>query len=283
MTTDPLEITRNGKPIDLANLWAPHPAFLVCGGPSLNDYRLDRLRERGVVSLGVNQAAAWAPVKAWVFSDTQWKFHHALYLDPAVMTFAPVPKLGRHLHIKRDGQFQRTELTLSQCPNTYGFQRHTCFVPSTFFTTKHAHWGPGKHQPEGEPKDGCLCTMMIGLRLLHYLGVKRVYLLGVDFKGRNGRCYAFPEGKQERNRRYRWEGGMLERLKPELERHGIEVFNCNIDSACKLFPYQSFSKAVGDCKGSVPDDPLDTDGWYDMSAQQRQVKSLPTFQVTHYG
>ena len=90
---DPLRIERYGEPIDLQGLWAPCPAFLVGSGPSVNRLPLEWLRERGIMSMAVNNTAARVPARAWTFGDPQSKFHQALYLDPAVMTFAPAYKL----------------------------------------------------------------------------------------------------------------------------------------------------------------------------------------------
>jgi len=282
MTDDPLEVTRNGEPANIANLWAPCPAFLVCGGPSLNDHPLHRLRERGVVSLAVNQAAAWAPVKAWTFSDPGCKFHHSMFLDPAVMTFAPGPKLRHKISIKLDGRFRASTVRGRDCPNTYAYGRMTYFVPETFFETKYAHWGPGKHQPPDVEKVGCLCTMLIGIRLLHFLGVKRMYLLGVDFKGRDGMCYGFPERKRERNRRYKWEREMLELLVPVFERRGVELYNCNEMSSCDLFPYVPFDVALDDCKGDVGKEPLDTLDWYDKKLVWAEMEKSEPYTPKHF-
>ena len=37
------------KRIDLRGLWHPAPAFLVCGGPSINKINYKRVAERGVM------------------------------------------------------------------------------------------------------------------------------------------------------------------------------------------------------------------------------------------
>lgn len=273
---------RNDWPANLAGIWAPSPAFLICGGPSLQDFPLERLKERGVVSLGVNNASAWAPIKAWCFSDEQMKFHHGLFLDPAVMTFAPFPKLEKRFFVKTEDGFRRTSIRIKDCPNTYGFERLTCFAPNSFFDTSFAHWGPGKHQWSCAKPIGVLCTMLIGLRLLCYLGVKTIYLLGVDFKGRDGKCYGFPSNKAERNRRYQWEGEMLESLKGPMKKKRIRLFNCSETSACDLFPFRSFDEAIKDCKGSVPEESFDTVGWYSKDQTKRQANSNEEFVPVHF-
>ena len=43
-------------------------AFLVCGGPSAKEVEYTRLKERGIFSLGINNAAAWCPVDAFLCS-----------------------------------------------------------------------------------------------------------------------------------------------------------------------------------------------------------------------
>ena len=56
---DPLRVTdRTKQPTTaLRNLLAGGSAFLVCGGPSLSSVEYNRLSERGVFSLGINNVA----------------------------------------------------------------------------------------------------------------------------------------------------------------------------------------------------------------------------------
>ena len=279
---DPLLVVRpDGRPANLDGLWAPRPAFLVCGGPSLNDVPLERLRDRGIVSLGVNQAAAHAPVRAWCFSDTHWKFHHGLWLDPAIMTFAPWPKLGRkrRLIAKVPGEgFRQTNIRCRDCPNTYGYHRRGRFVPEEFLTTDYCHWGAGGDQPADRPfPGGCLCTMLVGLRLLIYLGVRRIYLLGVDHRGRDGMCYGFADTKKERNRRYKWEAAQLAALIPVFAAAGVSAYNCSPTSALEVFPHVPWEAALADCRGGVPAEPFDTVGWYAKNEIQAEIADKPTW------
>lgn len=265
---DPLVVKRNDKPIDLEGLWSPNPAFLVGSGPELEKFPLERLKERGVASMGVNNAAARAPVKAWCFGDPQNKFHQGLYLDPTVMTFAPQPKLKRMILMKLDGRFHRTEVRVRQTPNVFSFNRGMMFQPKTFFETEWAQWGKGKHQPEGTAHAGCLATLFVGFRLLHYLGVRRVYLIGVDHTSNR--------------RRYKKEQAAFKRLLPVFERVGFEVINCNRRSGCRVFPFADFHEAVDDCKGSVPSEPLDVEGWYSKKEVQAECKSSLVMVPKHF-
>jgi hypothetical protein len=180
------------KAVDLCGLWGPSAGFLVCGGPSLNKMPYQRLRERGIVSLGVNNVSGHAPVAAWCFSDPQNKFHHGLFLDPKVLTFSPIGKLKRKVRAKLpDGTFRGLRTRVRECPGTLGFARRTEFDAPTFLTTRFAHWGRGGKQEEDNRPFMCLCNMLLGIRLLHYLGCPRVYMLGVDFKMTDEAQYSF--------------------------------------------------------------------------------------------
>jgi hypothetical protein len=283
-------VHRNNKPADLEGLWFPNPGFLVGGGPSIRDFPVEQLKDRGVVSMGMNLAAAAVHCRAWSFSDTPCKFHHALYLDPAIMTFAPEPKLKRRFMIKgEDGAFRWAKPRIRDCPNTYGFCRRTCFVPETFFIDWFAHWGPGKHQPKNTDRRGTICQIMLGIRLMHYLGCRRIYLLGVDYKGRDGKCYGYPAQKRDRRGRYEIEKEMLIRLQPVMARVGLEIFNLNpwqgIEknrSALDIFPWADWDDAIADCKGIVPHGVCSTEGWYSMKKTKAQANRSPEITPMHF-
>ena len=269
---DPLLVVRNGKPANVDGLWGPNPAFLVGGGPSLNDHNLDRLRERGVMSFGINQAAAWPPIRGWVASDTHWKFHHGLYLDPGVMSFVPEPKLKWTFTVKQGkNTFRKTTIKVRDCPNTYGYSRRTRFVPREFFTTPYAHWGPSKDQPKGESSIGTLCTMLIGLRLLHHLGAGKVFLVGVDFRMgvSDDEHYAFPQRRnvgevRANNGNFSVVNGWLCKMEREgvFNRAGLEVYNCNRESGLRAFLHVPFDVAVREARSGIPEGVFDLEGWY---------------------
>jgi len=267
--------TSGFKPVDMANMWAPSPAFLVCGGPSINTLPFHKLSERGIVSLAVNNSAGHVPVSAWVYSDPQTKFHSEIFLDPKIMTFSPIPKLRKTIRFKLpNGQFRDTKIRVKDCPNTFGFSRKTLFSPESFLTEKEAHWGRGGKQPQREFT--CLCTMLLGIRLLHYLGCPRVYMLGVDFNMTDKEQYSFSQHTRPHNGRYWKENHMLKELKPYFEKDGFKLFNCNPSSACDAFEYVHFGKAFEDCKGTIrPDNKLDLADWYSKNIAEEHVRLNP--------
>jgi len=250
------------KPINMSGIWNNMAGFLVCGGPSLNKLPLEKLKERGVVSLAVNNIAAHVPVKAWCFSDPHEKFHHGLFLDPSIMTFAPTPKLGRKIRVKENGKFHYANTKVKDCPNTFGFTRKTSLYPDKFLKTYYAQWGHGGKQPENEREFTCLCTMLIGIRLMCYLGCNRIFAIGVDFWRGEDEQYAFAQTASRVNGRYNKENKMLSNIRPHLEENGIKVYNCNPESKCDAFEFATFENAFNICKNNISE-PFDLSGWYD--------------------
>lgn len=250
-------------PIDLSGLWDGTAAFLVGGGPSANSMPYHRLRERGVISLGINNVAGHIPCSAWCFSDPQEKFHHGLYMDPSIITFAPIFKLNKQIRKKEGDEFIWQRKKVKHCPNTFGFKRMTQLFPDQFLSTDYAHWGYGGKQDEATRPFKCLCTMLIGLRLLCYLGCKRIYLFGVDFWRGEEQQYSFSQKASLVNGRYRKEEEMLKSIYPVLQEKGISMYNCNPDSKCGIFEHRSFDQAIEDCKNGVPFEPFDLSGWYE--------------------
>lgn len=256
----------------LRGLWKTIPAgFLVCGGPSLKRLDLEPLKRRGIVSMGINNVAGFAPVRAMTFSDPPEKFHHGIHLDPTIMKFVPISKLGKRVRAKKpDGTFAFTALNVRDCPNVFGYSRDSEWMPEEFFTRESATWGCGAscETRTGHPK--VLFTFFLGLRLLHYLGLRRVYLLGADFAMLSGETggYAFDQARTKdaasgNNNSYHVASAMCDELKPTFEKDGFEVFNCFRESGLTTFDYVSYEDALNYCLTVMPSEPYDLQGWYE--------------------
>lgn len=276
---DPLKVvTRDGQPANLSGLWAGASGFLVCGGPSVN--RIpglhDRLRERGIVSLAVNNSAAYLPVRAMTFSDPPEKFHQAIFFDPAMMKFVPLPKLGRgKVRVKLpDGSFKFTGLNVRDCPNVWGYERDCEFVAKDYLNRSAATWGNNNQgvKKTGGPK--LLFTMLLGLRLMHYLGCRRVFLLGADFRMTPEAGYSFQQGRTpgaalSNNNSYRVANEFFTQLRPVLEEAGLIVENVNPESHLEAFDFRPVDEAWRLARGYVPEGPFDLDGWYTFKNEGR--------------
>ena len=259
--------------VGLKDLWRGKAAFLVCSGPSINEVAYQRLAERGIASLGINNIAGKIPVKAMTHSDPAEKFHWGIFSDPGIIKLIPKPKLTRgETRVKlTDGSFKYTGKHVRDYPNVWGYERRCWWTPETFLTDPAASWGNNNDgvKKTGRPK--ILCTMLLGLRLLHFLGVRRAYLLGVDFwmdpaRGATGN-YAFPQERDAgacdaNNNIFRVAGDMLCELRPYLDAAGYQVFNCNKWSRLRAFDFCPFEEALEDCRGDVPAEPFSLENWY---------------------
>ncbi len=281
---DPLIITaRDGKLTDChRNMLNGGSAFLVCGGPSLNKLDYRRLAERGIYSLGVNNVCAYVPVSAFVCSDPPMKFHDGIFLDPQMTKFIPSPKLSKRrgrLRKKNDrGLFEWIDAWTRECPQVFGFERRSWLMPDeTWFTDGGAAWG---NHDRGVKKTGELKTvgtMLLGLRILQYLGAKKVFLLGCDFymnpladKKEN---YSFGEDRnlgaiESNNEQFKVLNDWLCRLRPVFEKFGFHTFNCNQDSHLRAFDYVLFEQAMEVCKIGFPKEPFSLGGWYEKKTEE---------------
>lgn len=275
--SDPLLVTdRNRKRVScLKDLLAGASAFLVCGGPSASRLPLESLVQRGIWSLAVNNMGGHPRFRpsAFVCADPPKKFSSSIWMDPGIMKFVPTIKLKgsrANLRIKRNGEFGKLERRTYKCPNVWGFQRHSWMSPDhRFFTSDGACWGNHKagSGKTGQPRT--VCTMLLGIRLLKYLGAKRTYLVGADFMMAPDYGYAFdqkrtPEASGSNNHQFsivnRWLCEMQQN--GTFARFGMEVFNCFQQSGLRAFPFVPFEQALADCRGEVEEKP-DLAGWYE--------------------
>lgn len=274
---DPLVILdrRREETTVLRNLLAGRGAFLLCGGPSANDQPLEMLSKRGIWSLAVNNMAGHSRThpNAFVCSDPPRKFSHSIWLDPAIMKFIPIPKLKpRRGQLRRrttDGQFIPLEQSACDCANVWGFKRNSWLMPDeSFFTADGACWGNHAQgvKATGQPKS--VCTTLLGLRLLMYLGASTVYLVGVDFRMTDSSGYSFAQKRDadaaaSNNHLFsvvnKWLCTMQE--SEVFKKFGMAVYNTFERSGLRAFPYVPFEEAIEVAQGLVEDEP-DLRDWY---------------------
>lgn len=281
---DPLQwYDRRSTPMGhaLRNLWCGKSGFLVCGGPSINQVDHRKLADRGICSLAINNVSGYVPVSAMTFSDPAEKFHYGVMYDPCILKLVPKAKLRQKIRLKHPetGEFIKTKTKVSQLPSVFAYERWCEFHADQFLTSPAATWGNDKNGVKATGGKKTLNTMLLGLRVLHYLGVRRVYMLGVDFamrgeKGRQLGNYAFEQAGSPsgNNNAYRVLVEWFTQLKPIFDDDGFEVYNCNSKSHLTVFPYVDFDHAVEDCRSPVPVEPFDLSGWYESSEDKGKSK-----------
>lgn len=260
------------------------PTFLVCGGPSAKKLPLDRLDQRGIYSLGINNSAGFCRTNAFVCSDPPSKFHNGIWQDPNIDKFIPIPKLNRkrgRLRRKIDDDTfdylldsEGNRVSARDCPRVWGFNRRSWFLPDdSFFLEDSAAWGNHKDGVEKTGEKKSVCTMLLGMRLLYYLGSRRIYLVGVDFwmnpLNKADDQYAFPEEKQPEgvetnNELFRVVNEWLCKMAHNgvFDKFGLEIYNCNPNSGLRAFPHVPFGLAIQDALKDFPKTPFDLKHWY---------------------
>jgi len=225
--------------------------------------------------MAVNNVAGHRFVRpqAFVCSDPPNKFSHSIWFDPGIMKFIPIPKLsgGRsRLRVKRGGVFEESPKKTYECPNVWGFRRESWLTPDeAFFVENHALWGnhDSGAKRTGQPKT--VCTMLLALRILYYLGARKIFLLGADFYMKPEEGYSFEQGRthgaaDSNNRQFsivnQWLCQMEER--GIFCKFGLEIYNCNPFSRLEAFPFVKFSEALDTVCDGVEETP-DLSGWYE--------------------
>jgi hypothetical protein len=284
---DPLKVYDRNKQetTGLRNLLNGRSAFLVCGGPSAKKLPLELLNQRGCFTLAVNNAAGYGMrPQAFVCTDPPSKFSHSIWLDPGIMKFIPTPKLlpsRGGLRVKgKDGKFypmtdhQGQKRYTMDCPNVWGFLRRKWLkTDDSFFLDEGASAGNFDYGASTTGENKTVCTMLVGMRLLRYLGASTVFLVGVDFNMdiNQGTLanYSFPQKRDQdacnsNNSQFRIVNDWLVRLELDgvFKRFGIEFYNCNMTSGLRAFPYMKFEYAVNYSTQDVEQKP-DLGGWYD--------------------
>ena len=276
---DPLVVlSRDREPTtSLRGMLAGRSVFLLCGGPSANNLPLENLGRRGMWTMAVNNVAGHHRIRpqAFVCSDPPRKFSYSVWMDPGIMKFIPTPKLKRRrgkLRKKVNGEFVDAGVSTMSCPNVWGFNRYSWLSPDDrFFRSDGACWGNHQagcaitHQPK------TVCTMLLALRLLSYLGASTVYLLGVDFRTSTTAGYSFAQSRTaDAVASNTAQFVVVNEWLTEMERAGVfsrfgmTLYNCYRNSGLRAFPYVPFDAAMKAVQGDVETCP-DLSGWYEPS------------------
>ena len=288
--SDPLIVIdrRRERTDALRDMLAGCPTFLIGGGPSTKSLDMTRLRRRGIFTMAINNMAGSFHASAFVHSAPPSKFHNGIWLDPTIMKFVPAPKFtdrGRgDLRYKQDGEFHHLKddsgkpIRTQDCPNTWGFGRRAWWTfDDTFFTHEEATWGNADAGVTKTGNEKTMCTLLLGLRLLYYLGSRKIFLVGVDFDMSVEGGYSFPQGRTEgaiRSNSHQYavvNHGLCKMVENRaFENAGLQVFNCNPKSGLRAFPHAPFPAAIADTLRGFPAEPLDLEGWYEKKEKEKK-------------
>jgi hypothetical protein len=264
---------KSGQLASLKGIYAGAAGFLVLSGPSLRGVDMGFLNERGVISIGVNNAAAFARTSMWTHGDPVKKFHHGIWTDPGIMKFSPSRAVKHRISLSvaelaaNDPQGPPAQ----SCPNVYGLHRNSDFNPETWLSEDTINWGNSKKSATVNRHPTVLSTMIQAIKLAYYLGIRKLFLLGCDFYMEPGAAYSFQQYRtagacRSNNHAYVTIAWMMDQLKPHFANAGFEVYNCNPRSNLKTFPFVDRNDAILTCRNGVPLN-LDTEGYYERPGQ----------------
>jgi hypothetical protein len=272
----PLFYNRAGESICLRNVYRGATAFLLCGGPSLASHNLRLLEQRGVLTCAVNNAATVFRPHLWVSMDDPTHFCDVIWRDPGILKFAPQRDMERHF-VVRDAQdrLQPSREVVGDMPGVFGYRHNNTFIAARWLCQDTFNWGSNATPGDAAGQNGSRSVMYVALRLLFHLGVRRLYLLGCDFRMQTGAAnYAFPQRRcassvRHNNTTYRILNERLAQLLPYFQQEGYEVRNCTPNSGLVVFPHVPFEEAVDAACATMPNRIL-TEGMYDQLAQTRK-------------
>lgn len=271
----PMLFTRDGHNVFLGDIYRGRPAFLICSGPSLTTHDLSLLQQRGVLTLSVNNAATVFRTQLWCSVDDPASFSDAIWRDPGITKFVPLCHMEKCFSVRNE----RQELVPSadrvgDMPAVFGFRRNEAFKADQWLYEDTFNWGNHSKRVDDYGQQGSRSVMYIALRMLFYLGVRRIYLLGCDFRMEEGRKnYAFEQDRSSSSVRgnncsYRILNVRLARLKPYFEQAGLEIWNCTPSSGLTAFPYVDYETAVAAVLADMPTK-IVTKGMYEHKANQK--------------
>lgn len=209
------------RPVDLQEAYKGQTAFLLCGGPSLNEMDLSLIPDTATIA-AVNQVGAThRKPHIWFGVDHPKRFHASIWEDPTIMKFASADHRADKYSILVDGQWVAANRGPGDTPNTFFIN---CDNPwgGKLFLQRTTSWST---------VHGNRTTMLLALRMLYWLGFRTVYLLGCDFKMSYHASYAFnqqhsPQNRWKNNIKFGMLNSSFDMLKSVFDEHGYRVYNC---------------------------------------------------------
>lgn len=275
LQTPPMLFTRDGHNVFLGDMYRGQSAFLVCGGPSLNSHDLNLLSSRGVLTFAVNNAAAIVRPNLWCCVDDPTHFVDAIWYDPAITKFVPLCHMEKHFMVRdKDGELIKSQQLVGDMPAVFGYRRNENFIADQWLHEDTFNWGNHGKLVDSQGNKGSRSVMYVALRMLYFLGIRRIFLIGCDFQMKAGeKNYAFDQDRSESSVRgnnsiYNVLNDRLAQLGPHFADAGLEIWNCTPDSGLTAFPHKSYDEAIRDATALIPRK-IETGGLYDRQARER--------------
>jgi hypothetical protein len=238
------------KPIDLENLYRNAGCFFIGSGPSFAEVDKEPLRQPGILTWGVNNSPKAFRPNIWTCVDGPARFLESVWRDPTILKFCGMGKSDKSIWDHDKWEYSTTQV--QDCANVVHIERNSEFHPDTFLTEDTVNWGNSADYGGGRS------VFMAVLKIMYVLGIRRVYLLGVDFKMTESYRYYFDEQRTKnavRNNQasYHKMLSYFTQLAPYFKEAGFQIFNCTEKSELTCFPYMKLEKAIDAETAAIPD------------------------------
>jgi hypothetical protein len=271
LQSPPMFFSRDGHPLWCGDMYRGRSAFLILGGPSFSLINKALLNKPGVLTMAVNNCTKSFRPDLWISVDDPGNFIKSIWLDPKITKFVPFSHSEKKLF--DSDAWKETNIKTGDCPNVWYYRRNEHFVPEQYLFEDTINWG--NHKDHG----GGRSIMLAALRILFYLGIRTVYLLGCDFKMDSKYKYHFEQDRAQgsikgNNTTYQQLIERFEQLKSIFDRYGYKIFNCNPESGLKTFPIMKFEEAISMATIEMPInvEKERTLGLYERQAELRKEK-----------
>lgn len=250
----PLLYDYKERPIKLEGIYQGACCFLVGAGPSLNQLDLNKLGQRGVLIASMNNVGA---VKVrpnlWFSVDSPTSFCENIWNDPFIWKFIPDENIGKCFLVRDENdKFKSSNKRVHQCPCVLMYRRNKDFHAESFLIEPTINWGNHSDNYDSYGGKGGRSVLFPALRILFYLGIRKVFLLGVDFNMQESQPYCFPQTKHAKgcksnNDAFKIFAERLIALRPLFERENYKIYNCNSESKLRAFDFRTYEEALQFC------------------------------------
>jgi hypothetical protein len=253
----PMLFTRDGHSLPLADLYRGRCGFIIASGPSFGELingksekhgktHREMLDHPGVLTMAMNNAVKTFRPDMWTCVDDPMHFIKSIWLDPKIQKFAPFHHAEKKIF--DSDTWEEMDMRVGDCPNVLYYRRNEDFIPEQFLTEDSFNWGNHTDKIDEFGQKGGRSVLFVALRMMFYLGVRNLFLLGVDFNMSEKDKYHFEQDRHKgsingNNSSYKIMMKRFEALKPFCDQMGFNVFNCNPNSALKAFPFKPFEEA----------------------------------------
>lgn len=263
---------RDGHNIWMGDMYRGGSAFLILGGPSFGQVDKTKLSQAGILTMGVNNSPKTFRPNMWISVDDPSHFIKSIWLDPKITKFVPYSHSEKVIFDNE--AWKELDMKAGDCPNVWYFKRNEHFKANQFLFEDTINWG--NHKDHG----GGRSVMLAAIRILYYLGIRTIYLLGCDFKMDENTKYHFEQDRAEgsikgNNSTYELLVERFQQLKPIFEDNGLNVYNCNKASGLMVFPFIEFEEAIKIATANLPSDLSQerTAGLYERTAHKKDKKN----------